>query len=182
MSVDTAGQSVVSPEGQRCIVTVIYQMGSSPSLASCGGPWAGPFRMKDDQDVREMVGALGSCPEALSTRVPGHVPSGDGLTGSSSSGVASVAPAPESVVTPSGGPSDASADAPRGRMIGTKIRNGRIVESVIDIRSLGYSDKKWLVSRKKTRNLGDIVNTWTKTLLDHASDDDIIHQHVDEWQ
>ena len=39
-----------------------------------------------------------------------------------------------------------------------------------------------MVSRKKTRNLGDILNTWKKSLLDHASDEEIVGMNVDEWQ
>lgn len=69
-----------------------------------------------------------------------------------------------------------------GRLIATRLRKGKLVESVLDVRSVGYCDKNWLVSRKKTRNLGDIVNSWKNSLLKSASDGDVVAMHVDEWQ
>ena len=75
-----------------------------------------------------------------------------------------------------------SEDKATGKLIPSKVVGGVVVESVIDVRTVGFCDKKWIVSRKKTRNLGDIVNTWKKTLLERAVDDDVIHMHVDEWQ
>ena len=69
-----------------------------------------------------------------------------------------------------------------GRLIATRVRKGKLVESVLDVRSVGYCDKDWIVSRKKTRNLGDIVNSWKNSLLKHSSDDDVVGMFVDEWQ
>ena len=81
---------------------------------------------------------------------------------------------------PSEPPSDSLGGLPEG-YIAAKVIGGTIVESVVDVRHVGLSDRKWIVSRKKTRNLGDIVNTWKHTMLSRAMDDDVIHMHVDEW-
>ena len=67
-------------------------------------------------------------------------------------------------------------------VLASKVSKGRVVETVLDIRTVGFCDRRWMVSRKKTRNLGDILNTWKKSLLDHASDEEIVGMNVDEWQ
>ena len=69
-----------------------------------------------------------------------------------------------------------------GRLIATGYRKGKLVDRELDLRSVGYQDRTWMVSRKKVRNLGDIVNGWKKQLLTHANDEDIVGQYVDEWK
>ena len=69
-----------------------------------------------------------------------------------------------------------------GRLIATGYRRGKLVDRELDLRSVGYQDRTWMVSRKKVRNLGDIGNGWKKQLLTRANDDDVVGQYVDEWQ
>ena len=64
----------------------------------------------------------------------------------------------------------------------TSVRDGKLVDREIDIRSIGFCDRNWIVSRRKVRNLGDIVNGWKNSLLSRATGNDVAAMHVDEWQ
>ncbi len=56
-------------------------------------------------------------------------------------------------------------------------------ERVLNIESLGYFDKRWLVSRKRNTNLGDLVNQWKKTVINkHLNDGPAIAESLDEWR
>jgi hypothetical protein len=77
---------------------------------------------------------------------------------------------------------DSEKDPGTGKLIPAKVSKGVVVESVLDVRTVGFCDKKWIISRKKTRNLGDMVNLWKKVVLNKADDGDVIIQHLDEWQ
>ena len=59
--------------------------------------------------------------------------------------------------------------------------NSKEVERVLDVRTVGFFDKKWIVSRKRTRNLGDFVSTWKKSLLKSTPLEDTLMEFVDEW-
>lgn len=39
------------------------------------------------------------------------------------------------------------------------------VKTVIDVREVGFIDARWLVSKKRTTNLGDVTNIWKKSVL-----------------
>ena len=68
-----------------------------------------------------------------------------------------------------------------GRLLPVGHTNALEVESVLDLRFVKFTDRKWIVSRKRNRNLGDFVSTWKKALLNKASDADVLQMHVDEW-
>ena len=62
-------------------------------------------------------------------------------------------------------------------------KDAEIIQEDLDIRSVGFDDRAWLVSRRKIRNLGDIVNGWKKDIIQAAlNSDSVQHMHVDEWQ
>lgn len=68
-----------------------------------------------------------------------------------------------------------------------KLRNlafggSKEVESVLNVRYDGLIDARWIVSRKRNRNLGDFVFSWRKSLLKLSSTEDTLMEHVDEWQ
>ena len=50
--------------------------------------------------------------------------------------------------------------------------NSLIVEQALDVEAAGYLDRRWLVSKKKNKTLGDFVNTWKKAILNTSSDAD----------
>ena len=58
----------------------------------------------------------------------------------------------------------------------------RVIARMVDVRAIGFTDKKWIVSRKKTTNLADIVSSWKKTALQRAAESDEIQHTMDEWQ
>ena len=70
---------------------------------------------------------------------------------------------------------------PSGELRRVGDSNAFDVVSVLDVRSLGFIDYKWIVSRKRTRNLSDFVNTWKKSLLRYTPIEDALMEHVDEW-
>jgi hypothetical protein len=49
----------------------------------------------------------------------------------------------------------------------TANRFGRNVHTVValDVRHAGFCDARWLVSKKRNVNLGDLTNTWKKSVL-----------------
>ena len=60
--------------------------------------------------------------------------------------------------------------------------DGRIMEDeVLDVARVGFLDRKWLVSRKRTRNVFDAIATWRKTLLNQAGSDVALNEAVDNW-
>ena len=60
--------------------------------------------------------------------------------------------------------------------------DGRIMEDeVLDVARVGFLDRKWLVSRKRTRNVFDAIATWRKALLNQAGSDVALNEAVDNW-
>ena len=54
--------------------------------------------------------------------------------------------------------------------------------SILDIRKLGYHQRKWLVSRKRNFNLYDLVASLKKSVLYlNFNDDIIVEENVDTW-
>ena len=51
----------------------------------------------------------------------------------------------------------------------------------LDISFAGFFDKRWLVSRKRTTNLADLVNAWKKVVLDREREGDDPYQSPDGW-
>ena len=77
--------------------------------------------------------------------------------------------------------------------VGPLIETGRVkrlensphleFELALDVSRLGFFDKKWIVSRKRGRNLGDLINTWKKAVLRaRGVDDDVDITMVDDWE
>ena len=64
--------------------------------------------------------------------------------------------------------------------------NALEIERVPDANYLGYTDRRWLVSRKRNDTLGNHVNKWRKRMLrvEVISADDlmILDRDVDEWR
>lgn len=71
---------------------------------------------------------------------------------------------------------------PTGALVPVASGHSYFVQSVLDVRYDGLIDSKWIVSRKRTRNLGDFIFSWRKSLLKFVPDDDVLMEHVDEWQ
>ena len=70
---------------------------------------------------------------------------------------------------------------PTGKLRRLRWGHAEEVEMVLDIRSVGFTDRSWLVSRRRNKNLGDYASIWKKNLLQHAPVDDVLQAHVDEW-
>ena len=71
-----------------------------------------------------------------------------------------------------------------GRLRALKGNRQLEVERVFDVGTLGFFDRRWLVSRKKNRTLGDYTNQWRKTLIDKLTEldeDFAIGAHLDNW-
>ena len=64
------------------------------------------------------------------------------------------------------------------------VAHGRslLVEHVLDVRSVGFFDKRWIVSRKRNKNVFDYTSIWKKNLLKNSSVDDGLADFVDAWQ
>ena len=60
------------------------------------------------------------------------------------------------------------------------------IERVPDANYLGYTDRRWLVSRKRNDTLGNHVNKWRKRMLKvetfSAEDLALLDRAVDDWQ
>ena len=69
---------------------------------------------------------------------------------------------------------------PTGRLVPTR-GNALNVEYVLDIRAVGYDKREWIVSRKRNKNLADLVSTWKKSVLRKADNEDVVVGHLDEW-
>ena len=54
------------------------------------------------------------------------------------------------------------------------------LERVIDLAQLGYCDRTWLVSRKRNKNLFDLVTSWKRRLLNEAAAADELGNYMDE--
>ena len=90
-------------------------------------------------------------------------------------------------------PADPSEEGPQYSSDGPFVETGHLrragarqleVERAIDVVSLGYCDKRWLVSRKKNKTLGDLTNQWRKTLLNAMIDNDneiAVDMNLDDW-
>jgi hypothetical protein len=52
---------------------------------------------------------------------------------------------------------------------------------VLDIRKLGYHERKWLISRKRNFNLADLVSKLKKNVLYLSDHDPIMDGNVDVW-
>ena len=58
----------------------------------------------------------------------------------------------------------------------------RELEDVLDVRSLNYQHFKWIISRKRNRNLFDLTSTWKKIVLSKAPVEDVLQAHVNAWE
>ncbi|OBZ65050.1 hypothetical protein A0H81_14966 [Grifola frondosa] len=60
--------------------------------------------------------------------------------------------------------------------------NSQELERVVDIGTIGFHNKKWLVSRRRNYNLGDFASMWKKTVLNTRSFDDELNEvELDDW-
>lgn len=71
---------------------------------------------------------------------------------------------------------------PTGELRRVGDSRGMEVVSVLDVRSVGFIDHRWIVSRKRTRNLSDFINTWKKSLLRYTPPEDVPMEDMGEWQ
>ena len=104
-----------------------------------------------------------------------------GVIMSASTGQGGAAGSPSSLGVPRSLPTDDWVET--GRLTHVTARQLE-VERVINVASIGYFDKRWLVSRKKNKTLGDLTNQWRKTLLNKAEEIDpefAAEQHLDDW-
>jgi hypothetical protein len=54
---------------------------------------------------------------------------------------------------------------------------------LLDVRKLGFNDRDWLVSRKRNRNLFDVVNMLRKSvLLRHSATVPVSDVEMDDWE
>jgi hypothetical protein len=54
---------------------------------------------------------------------------------------------------------------------------------ILDVRKLGFFDRDWLVSRKRNRNLFDVVNMLRKSvLLRHSETVPVTDVEMDDWE
>ena len=70
---------------------------------------------------------------------------------------------------------------PTGRILPVRGRNAHVVEYALDIRSVGYNNREWIVSRKRNKNIADLASAWKKSVLNKVADEDVIAGHLDEW-
>ncbi|OBZ62738.1 hypothetical protein A0H81_15007 [Grifola frondosa] len=69
-----------------------------------------------------------------------------------------------------------------GRMVKVGWSNSSELERVIDIGTIGFHNKKWLVSRRRNFNLGDFASMWKKTVLNTRSFDNELNEvDMDDW-
>ena len=55
------------------------------------------------------------------------------------------------------------------------------VHRVLDVGSIGFYDRKWLVSRRRNTSLGDLTNVWKKAVLDNSEAvEGFDYENVDE--
>ena len=71
---------------------------------------------------------------------------------------------------------------PTGRLVPVAHGRSLLVEHVLDVRSVGFFDKRWIVSRKRNKNVFDYTSIWKKNLLKNSSVDDGLADFVDAWQ
>ncbi|THH13060.1 hypothetical protein EW146_g7121, partial [Bondarzewia mesenterica] len=56
------------------------------------------------------------------------------------------------------------------------------IVKVLDVRYVGFCDRRWIISRKRGRNLYDIISALKKTILESQSNDDLIAAvDFDNW-
>ena len=60
-------------------------------------------------------------------------------------------------------------------------RGVRQSRHVLDVRRAGFFDKQWMLSRKRTRNLFDIANTWKKSVIATADENRLSASDLDPW-
>ena len=70
---------------------------------------------------------------------------------------------------------------PTGQLKPVRFGNALEVEHVLDIRSVGYHQREWIVSRKRNKNLADLSSRWKKSVLATADNEDIVDGYLDEW-
>ena len=73
-----------------------------------------------------------------------------------------------------------------GNLLRVGNSNAREFERVVDANYLGYTDRRWLVSRKRNDTLSDHVNRWRKHMLRveviSAEELEFFDRTMDEWQ
>ena len=73
-----------------------------------------------------------------------------------------------------------------GNLLRVGNSNAREFERVVDANYLGYTDRRWLVSRKRNDTLSDHVNKWRKHMLRveviSAEELEFFDRTMDEWQ
>ena len=67
-----------------------------------------------------------------------------------------------------------------GRLVSVPGGRSLELERVIDLAQLGYCDRTWLVSRKRNKNLFDLVTSWKRRLLNEAAAADELGNYMDE--
>ena len=137
---------------------------------------SGPFSF--DGERRELSVNV----EGLSLVVPGTYPSPEAMDTEDSPAAASGSElADDKPFLP---------DEPGWQSTGSLRRVGHShayeIERVPDANYLGYTDRRWLVSRKRNDTLGNHVNKWRKRMLKvetfSAEDLALLDRAVDEWQ
>jgi hypothetical protein len=134
------------------------------------------FLEAQDEHNRQLLG-----PQGTSPRQPLKAKSALGLVFGGAEGAPANSPSPP--VSPvSAGPEVAVA-APLIMIPRPLGRGGHIEERLaLDIRKLGYHERKWLVSRKRNFNLFDLVAKLKQSVLYLSFDNDVIMDGiVDNW-
>jgi hypothetical protein len=70
-------------------------------------------------------------------------------------------------------------------VVNPRIQGDRVVSldsrALFDVRKTDFFDRKFLVSRKRTRNLGDLVSMWKKSVLStQPAIDDCLNLYLDD--
>jgi hypothetical protein len=83
----------------------------------------------------------------------------------------------------SGVASDPSPSVFTSKLVRAAYGNSLIFKPVLDIRKLKFHDREWLVSRRRNRNLFDVMASLRKSVLRvESADMDVVEDNVDEWE
>jgi hypothetical protein len=64
-----------------------------------------------------------------------------------------------------------------------KVRLGRNERLLLDVSKLGFCTRRWLVSRKKTLNLSDVLAIFKKSVLKaHSNDNPLVDAVLNTWE
>ena len=102
-----------------------------------------------------------------------------------SEAVVSRSPSPARIATPEAseipgqGPDAGFGLMYSGRLVPVSSGSSKEFERVANLQQLGFCDRTWLVSRKRNKNLFDLVQTWKRQLLNNTINVDGPDVHMD---